>query len=162
MCSNTDWTALKEQRNALVERFRALPFDVAWQELRAALEKSPSIYSDNILTVYEGPIRTFLLPLPYELLRAFIQERGAIAADCLFLHSEDSSPLVSAYCLHGLAELEDKRLPEAAARVANRQDKIHTIFGSFGWTGKLSEYGLKLQQQYSDDVEHAPWSLRSV
>ncbi len=137
-----------------MERFRALPFDDAWQELRAALEASPSIYSDNhVLTVYEGPIRSFLQPIPFELLRTFVKEQGTSAVNCLFVHSDDSHPLVAAYCLHALYESEDQRLPEAAARVANRLETIHAIYGCFGWTGTLSEYGQRLLKEYSEEME---------
>src|SRR2546429_9988179 len=70
MSDDTNWNALKEERRAVVERIRALPFDAAWQEVRAALDASPSLYADNrVLTVYEGPTKSFLLPLPFELLR---------------------------------------------------------------------------------------------
>jgi hypothetical protein len=151
MSNDTNWNALREERRALVERIRALPLDAAWQEVRAALETSPSIYADTrVLTVYEGPTRSFLLPLPFELLQDFIQQRGAPAAEWLFGHTGDAHPLVAAYCLHGLSVLNDPRLPEAAAKVARRSERIHTVYGSFGWEGTLSEYGRKLNDEYLD------------
>lgn len=82
MDDDTNWNALAAERRAVVERIRAMPFDGAWKEVRAALEASPSLDADKrVLTVYEGPTRSFLLPLPFELLRDFIQQRGAQAED---------------------------------------------------------------------------------
>lgn len=154
MSDDTNWNALKEERRAVVERIRVLPFDAAWQGVRAALEASPSLYRDNcVLTVYEGPTRSFLLPLPLELLQDFIQQRGAQGADCLFAHSADAHPLVAAYCLFALSEMKDGRLPEAAASVAGRSERIHTVYGSFGWEGTLSEYGRKLHDDYVETLE---------
>jgi hypothetical protein len=154
MSNDTNWNALREERQALVGRFRALPFDAAWQEVRAALEASPSLYADNrVLTVYEGPTRSFLLPLPFELLQHFIQHRGVQAIDCLFRHTVDPHPLVAAYCLHALSELEDPCLPEAAARVIDRRERIHTVYGCFGWEGTLAEYGRKLHDEYVETLE---------
>jgi hypothetical protein len=149
MGKEPDWEAIRKERKSLVDRVRALPFDAAWDEVRAALESSPSIYSDNrILTVYEGPIRSFLLPLPFELLRDFVKQRGALAADHLVEHAADRHPLVAAYCLHALSELGDSRLPAAAARVANRSERIQAIYGCFGWEGTLAEYGQKLHDSF--------------
>lgn len=154
MNSDTDWNALRDERRELVERVRALPFDAAWREVRAALEASPSVYADNsVLTVYEGPTRSFLLPLALELLRDFIEHRDSLAADCVFGHAADPHPLVAGYCLHALSELEDPRLTEAATRVADRPERIHTIFGSFGWEGTLAEYCRKLHDEYIETLE---------
>ena len=149
MDDNTNWNALAAERRAVVDRIRAMSFDEAWTEVRAALEASPSLDADDrVLTVYEGPTRAFLLPLPFELLRDFIQHRGAQTADWLFSQSADAHPLVAAYSLHALSQLEDARLPEAAARVAERSERIRTIYGSFGWEGTLSAYGHKLHDEY--------------
>jgi len=154
MSNDTNWSALREERKALVERVRALPFDSAWREVRAALEASPSLYADNrVLTVYEGPTRSFLLPLPFELLQDFIEHRGSQAADCMFGNAADPHPLVAAYCLHALSELEDTRLPEATARVAERRERIHTIYGCFGWEGTLAEYARRLHDEYVETLE---------
>lgn len=154
MSDDTNWNALKAERHAVVERIRGLAFDAAAREVRAALEASPSLYADNrVLTVYEGPTKSFLLPLPFELLQDFIQQRGAQAVDWLFAHSSDAHPLVAAYCLHALSELADGHLPAAAARVAERSERIHTIYGSFGWEGTLSEYGRKLHDEYLETLE---------
>ncbi|MES2709859.1 MAG: hypothetical protein V4726_24900 [Verrucomicrobiota bacterium] len=156
MSDDTNWNALKEERRAVVERIRGLAFDAAAQEVRAALEASPSLYADNrVLTVYEGPTRSFLLPLAFELLHDFIQQRGAQAVDWLFAHSADANPLVAAYCLHALSEVEDGRLPKAAASVAERSERIHTIYGSFGWEGTLSEYARKLHDEYVETLEQS-------
>lgn len=153
MDDDTNWNALTAERRAVVERIRAMPFDGAWREVRAALEASPSLDADKrVFTVYEGPTRSFLLPLPFELLRDFIQQRGAQAEDWLFSQSADAHPLVAAYCLHALSQLEDARLPEAAARVADRSECIRTIYGCFGWEGTLSAYARKLHNEYVDTL----------
>ena len=154
MSNDTDWNALREERKALVERFRGLSFEAAWREVRAALEASPSLYADKrVLTVYEGPIRSFLLPLPFELLQDFIQQRGAPAIEAIFRHVTDPNPLVVGYCLHALSEVEDSRLVEAAAKVADRQEHVHAIYGCFGWEGTLAEYARKLQDEYVESRE---------
>jgi hypothetical protein len=150
---DTNWEALRKERQVLVERIRALPLEEAWREVRAALESSPSLYTDRlVLTVYEGPTRAFLLPLPYELLRDFTERRGATAIDRLREHTSDAHPLVAAYCLHALVRLEDPRLPEAVARVAGRTEKIHAIYGSFARSGTLAQYGRQLLDDYHDSL----------
>lgn len=154
MSSDTDWNALRDERRKFVERVRALPFDAAWREVRVALEASPSLYSDNrVLTVYEGPTHSFLLPLPFELLQDFIGHRGSQAADCVHANAADPHPLVAAYCLHALSELKDARLIEAATRVSDRSELIHSIYGSFGWEGTLAEYGRRLHDEYAEMLE---------
>ncbi len=153
MNDDTNWNALAAERRAVVERINAMPFDGAWKEVRAALEASPSLDAGKrVLTVYEGPTRSFLLPLPFELLRDFIQQRGTQAEDWLFSQSSDAHPLVAAYCLHALSQLEDARLPDAAARVADRSECIRTIYGCFGWEGTLSAYGRKLHDEYVETL----------
>ena len=166
MSNDTNWKAIREERQALVERIRALPFDAAWQKVREALEASPSLYTDNrVLTVYEGPTRSFLLPLPFELLQGFIQHRGAQAIDTIFGHTADPNPLVAGYCLHALSEAGDPRLVDAAARVAGRSERIQTIYGCFGWEGTLAEYGRKLHDEYIQTLEqersHKPYIMTS-
>jgi len=159
---DTNWKALREEREALVERVRALPFDSAWREVREALEASPSLFADNrVLTVYEGPTRSFLLLLPFELLRDFMRHRGAQAIDAILGHAADPHPLLAAYCLRALLEAEDPRLVEAVGRVAGRQERIHTINGCFSWEGTLAEYSQKLHDEYVETLKTKSTDSRS-
>ncbi len=103
------------------------------------------------MTVYEGPADSLALPpLPMELLRDFMRERGEKAADCCFVHAGDPHPLVAAYCLYALSEEVDPRVPEATAQVAARTERIRAVYGSYVWTGTLAGYGRKLYEEHVD------------
>lgn len=150
----TSSESLLEERRALAEHIRGMNFDAAWQEIRIALEATPPLRSDSLLpTVYEGPTRSLLLPLPFELLRDLLERPGAQAIDCIAENAADPHPLVAAYCMHALSDLEDPRLIQAAAGVADRPERILTIFGCFVWEGTLAEYGRKLLNEKAETLE---------
>jgi hypothetical protein len=146
MGDEVDWKALREERTALVERIRAEPIEVAWRDVRAALEESPSISTGRqILTVYEGPIRTFLLPLPYELLQDFVERRGASAADWVFAHAGDGAERgggsVRPYGTDVGARVMHPALKCWASFVRSLRDEEGCCCGAWDW-GALALVGL--------------------
>jgi len=60
---------------------------------------------------------------------------------------KDPEPLVVGYALHALSQTEASRFEELASVVKDREEEIHTIFGSFGWQGSLAEYAVRLQEE---------------
>jgi len=113
------------------------------------MEASPPLHPDEpVPTVYEGPNRSFLLPLPYELLQDFMTHRSTQALDIIFEHTADANPLVAAYCLRALSNAADPRLVEAVARFDCRQERIEATYGCFAWEGTLAEYGKMLLDEY--------------
>jgi hypothetical protein len=75
MSAEPDFEALKAERAALVESIVSLPTADAWVRISKILQESrPIIPDEPVPTVYEGPSRSYLLPLPYEVLSEKLQE----------------------------------------------------------------------------------------
>jgi len=155
MTDTSEWDLLREERQAVVERFRALPFESAWGEVRAAIENDPGS-PDGTTYVYESsPRGTFLTPLPTELVNAFVEGHGERALDALHRHAGDPNPLVAAYSLLALFNADDSRLVNVALRVANRTEFIRTVDDCFAWSGTLAEYARKLSNEYVETLDDA-------
>lgn len=137
---------LQNERRAILDS--ALTGDVSdsWPRVRRHLIASPSIYTDrHINTVWEGPSRSFLLPLPFEVLRGFTRQFGTGTVPTLRSALADSEPLVVAYALHALSKVDSDHFATHAQTVSDRQEPLHTMHGSFGWEGTLAEYAVRLQ-----------------
>jgi hypothetical protein len=151
MTHQPNFEALKEERATFVESVVARPTTDAWVRISQILLESPPCREDEPLpTVYEGPARSYLLPLPYQILSAFIKRHGTNALDLLFQHCDDASPLLAAYCIFGLAHAEDSRLERAAQKVNGRNETLATLYGCFGWEGTLSEYAAEKLQEFNN------------
>ena len=44
-----------------------------------------------------------------------------------------------------LNEIDPHRFPSYVSSVAGRTERIHAIYGSFGWEGSLAEYAIRLR-----------------
>ena len=120
----------------------------AWPRVRQHLIESPSILpEEEIPTVWEGPNRGWLLPLPFESLRDFVRKYRQDATEKLVEALKDPEPLVVGYALHALSQIEASRFGKLSAAVEHREEGIHTIFGSFGWEGSLAEYAIRLREE---------------
>jgi len=140
---------LKADRDVLVKAIISLPLLDAWTKVRQILlESSPFIKTEPVPTIYEGPTRAFLLPLPYEVLIKFIKLHGDNALTLLLQHSNDSSPLLAAYSVFGLFHAGNFRFVQAAQKLNGRNEIIFTLFGCFAWEGTLSEYAHQKMQEF--------------
>lgn len=118
----------------------------SWPRIRQILVESPSLFTDRrVHTIWEGPARAWLLPLPFEALREFVRHHRSDATRHLLAALEDSEANVVGYALHALSDVASDDLPAYAAKVAGRTETIHTVYGSFGWEGTLAEYAIHLQ-----------------
>ena len=151
MGDQIDWAKEREEQQQIVARVRALPIDAAWREVRSAIHHSKAHrLEEEQFVIYEGATHVSP-PLPYELFDFFIHDWGVAAADCLVQHVTDPHPAVAGYCIYGLFELNDSRLPAAALRMLDRCEHIRAGCGSFYWTGTLGDYARKLRAEYIED-----------
>lgn len=136
---------MQKERSELIRC--ALEGDVAeaWSRVRQHLIDSPSLFSEHhVHTIWEGPTRGWLLPLPFEVLRDFTRRFGDAATTSLVSALGDTEPNVVGYALHALSEIDSEHFTSYISSVADRRETIHTIYGSFGWEGSISEYARKL------------------
>jgi hypothetical protein len=134
----------EERRAILGSTLAGTPSD-SWPRVRQHLVASPSIYTDrHINTVWEGPSRSLLLPLPFEVLRDFTRRFGSEAVPILIAALSDPEPLVVGYALHALSKIDSDHFAAHARSVADRQEALQTICGSLGWEGSIAEYGIRL------------------
>lgn len=153
MGDQINWAKECEEQQRIVARVRALPIDAAWQEVRSAIQHSKAHrLEEQQFVIYEGATHVSS-PLPYELFDSFIHDRGDAAADYLYQYVTDPHPAVAGYCIHGLFELEDSRLPDAALRMLDRREHIRAGFGSFYWSGTLGDYARQLRDEYMKDQQ---------
>lgn len=139
-------TELEAERREILRAVLAGSSEEAWPRVRQLLIESPSILPDKgVLTIWEGPSRGVLLPLPFEALRDFIHQFRNAATNHLVSALSDSHPLVVGYALHALSEIDPDRFSTYASSVAGRTERIHTIYGSFGWEGSLADYAIRLR-----------------
>jgi hypothetical protein len=139
-------TEIESERRDLLRTTLSGSSDEAWPRVRQLLTESPSILPDKgVLTVWEGPSRGVILPLPFEVLRDFIRRFGDSATKHLVSALSDSEPLVTGYALHALNEIDPQRFSSYISSVVGRTERIHTIYGSFGWEGSLAEYAIRLR-----------------
>jgi hypothetical protein len=139
-------TELQSERRELLRAALAGSTEEAWPRVRQLLVESPSILPDEgALTIWEGPSRGVLLPLPFEALREFIRRFRDAAIKHLVSALSDSQPLVVGYALHALSQIDPDRFSTYAASVASRTERIHTVYGSFGWEGSLADYAIRLR-----------------
>ena len=137
---------LESERREILRAALAGSSDEAWSRVRRHLIESPSILPEEAVpTVWEGPSRAWLLPLPFEVLHDFLRRFASQAVQHLTVALSDSEPLVVGYALHALSEFDEERFPAHLLRVADRTERIHTIYGSFGWEGSLAEYAVRLR-----------------
>lgn len=136
---------MQKERSELIRC--ALEGDVteAWSRVRQHLIDSPSLFTDHhVYTIWEGPTRGWLLPLPFEVLRDFTRRFGDAATTPLVSALTDIEPNVVGYALHALSEIDSQRFASYIPSVAHRLEAIHTIYGSFGWEGTLTDYAARL------------------
>lgn len=157
MSETGDAHVFRDERHAVVERFRALPIADAWLELRAAFEDTPR-RSDGTFYVFESaPRGQVLTPLARELLNAFVFQHGNEAMDILYKHINDTSPAVAAYSLIGVFEAGGPTLADAARSVAHRTERVQAVDGCFAWSGTLAEYASRLYDEYiALSEDHSP------
>jgi hypothetical protein len=137
---------LKEERRHVLRIALSGSCGDAWPRVRQHLIDSPSIFTDrHVHTIWEGPGRGWLLPLPFEVLRDFVQRFGNDATKELAAALRDTEPNVVGYALHALSQIDSEHFQEYAPLVSDRTEPIHSIFGSFGWEGSLAEYALHLR-----------------
>jgi hypothetical protein len=77
-------------------------------------------------------------------LREFTRRFGEAAKAPLVSALTDTEPNVVGYALHALSEIDSEHFDSYISSVADRHETIHTICGSFGWEGSLSEYASRL------------------
>jgi len=141
-------TELEAERRAILDTALNGTASESWPRVRQILVESPSLFTDRrIHTIWEGPTRGWLLPLPFEALRDFVRRYRSDASQHLVAALEDSNPNVVRYALHALSDVAPEHMAAYAGIVAGRRETIHAIFGSFGWEGTLAEYAIHLQDE---------------
>jgi hypothetical protein len=139
-------TELESERKELLRTTLAGTSEEAWLRVRQFLLESPLIFPDEgVMTIWEGPSRGAILPLPFEALCGFVRRFGDAAEKRLISALSDSEPLVVGYALHALSNIDRDRFSSHISSVATRTEKIHAIFGSFGWEGSLGDYAIRLR-----------------
>jgi hypothetical protein len=137
---------LETERCAILDLALSGTASESWPRVRQILVESPSLFTDrHIYTIWEGPTRGLLLPLPFEALREFVRRHRGEATQHLVVALEDSDPNLVGYALHALSQITSEHMPTYAATVAGRTETIHAIYGSFGWEGTLAQYAVHLQ-----------------
>lgn len=139
-------TELENERRQVLRVALSGSCSDAWPRVRQHLIDSPSIFTKRPThTIWEGPSRRgWLLPLPFEVLRDFVQRFGNEATKELVASLRDSEPNVVGYALHALFQIDSEHFPEYAQVVSSRTEPIHAIYGSFLWEGSLADYALHL------------------
>ncbi len=139
---------LLQERRELVKTLLEGGMAESWPRVRQQLIGSASIYAGrHVHTIWEGPSRQWLLPLPFEVLRDFVLQFGAESRVPLTAALEDSEPNVVGYALHALSEIAPDSFATYVQAVSDRQEWIHTLYGSFAWEGTLAEYGVRLHEE---------------
>ena len=148
MGKETSYDELKEEREHILKEILQGSIDEIWSNLKKVMIESDSLYTDrHVHTIWEGPSRGWLLPLPYESIKAFIELHPSESVKYFSKGLESSEVNIVGYSINVLAHISPETLKENMYLVDSRNEEIHTIFGSFGWSGTLKEYAIKESEE---------------
>ena len=115
--------------------------DEQWAAVESAVAASRR--EGGLDLVHESPLRSGTVPLPYELVMAFVGRFRESADGFLRSKLTHADPVVVGYALFALDQIEAP-LRDAAAALRHRTEPLWAGAGCFGWRGTLAEYAERL------------------
>jgi hypothetical protein len=148
--SDAYWPQIKTDRAAVMAAIFASPDSIAvWTAIRSLLREADAM--GETPQIFEAHHRTYLPILQFDLVSRFVERFGHSGVAPISSSLADEDPEVVAYSLLALARIGLSEIRDGALKVASRDERVQTHFGSFGWEGTLAEYAARLVEDKEDE-----------